>query len=585
MSKSNRKKIIMGIAVLTGTYAFLTYIGSKKKNRKNIDDDNAYLDDSNFECQRKVGWYEGKFKPALDKVLSFAGLLILAPLYSIISLAIFIDDPGPVLFTQKRVGKEKHFFLLHKFRSMKMNTPHDVPTHLLSDPEQYITRVGRILRKTSLDELPQVWDIFVGNMSIIGPRPALWNQDDLVAERERYGVNDVKPGLTGWAQINGRDELEIEEKAKLDGEYVEHLHQGGIKALLFDVKCFLGTIKSVLGSDGVVEGGTGELHKNGIQTVEVSDAGFEDYGYKKSFHIDRTAHRRILITGAGSYIGESFEAYAKKHYDSNLLIDTLDMLDSNWRQTDFGSYDAVFHVAGIAHADIGHVDEETKKKYYAVNTDLAIEAAEIAKAAGVKQFILMSSMIIYGESAPYGKEKTIDEHTLPAPANFYGDSKWQADKGVRKLADESFHVAVLRPPMIYGPGSKGNYPVLSKLAKLLPIFPDVDNQRSMLYIENLCEFLCLLMLGGEGGIYFPQNERYANTSTMVENIADTAGRPIKITKLLKPVVLFASYIPGKIGKLTNKAFGNCVYSQKLGSYDGLKYEKVSFCESIRNTER
>ena len=139
MSKSNRKKIIMGIAVLTGTYAFLTYIGSKKKNRKNIDDDNAYLDDSNFECQRKVGWYEGKFKPALDKVLSFAGLLILAPLYSIISLAIFIDDPGPVLFTQKRVGKEKHFFLLHKFRSMKMNTPHDVPTHLLSDPEQYIT--------------------------------------------------------------------------------------------------------------------------------------------------------------------------------------------------------------------------------------------------------------------------------------------------------------------------------------------------------------------------------------------------------------------------------------------------------------
>ena len=261
MSKSNRKKIITGIAVLTGTYAFLTYIGSKKKNRKNIDDDNAYLDDSNFECRRKVGWYEGRFKSALDKVLSFAGLLILAPLYGVISLAIFIDDPGPVLFTQKRVGKEKHFFLLHKFRSMKMNTPHDVPTHLLSDPEQYITRVGRILRKTSLDELPQVWDIFVGNMSIIGPRPALWNQEDLVAERERYGVNDVKPGLTGWAQINGRDELEIEEKAKLDGEYVEHLHQGGIKALFFDVKCFFGTIKSVLGSDGVVEGGTGMTYK------------------------------------------------------------------------------------------------------------------------------------------------------------------------------------------------------------------------------------------------------------------------------------------------------------------------------------
>ncbi len=584
MSKSNWKKIITGIAVLTGVYAFLNYIGNKKKDVKNIDDDNAYLDDTNFKCQRKAGWYEGKFKPMLDKVLAFTGLLILAPLYSVISLAIFIDDPGPVLFTQKRVGKEKHFFLIHKFRSMKMNTPHDVPTHLLSDPEQYITRVGRILRKTSLDELPQVWDIFAGNMSIIGPRPALWNQKDLVAERERYGVNDVKPGMTGWAQINGRDELEIEEKAKLDGEYVDHLHQGGIKALFFDVKCFLGTIKSVLGSDGVVEGGTGELHKNDIQAVEASDAGFEDYGYKKSFHIDRTAHRRILITGAGSYIGESFEAYAKKHYGSNLLINTADMLDSNWRQTDFGSYDAVFHVAGIAHADIGHVDEETKKKYYAVNTDLAIEVSKIAKAAGVKQFVLMSSMIIYGESAPYGKEKMIDEHTLPAPANFYGDSKWQADKGVRKLADESFHVAVLRPPMIYGPGSKGNYPVLSKLAKRLPVFPDVNNQRSMLYIDNLCEFLCLLMMSGDGGIYFPQNAEYVGTSEIVREIAKTAEHKIWITKMLNPAVWIMGKIPGKVSGIVNKAFGNLTYKKEMSDYFQGSYQKEALIESIYKTE-
>ncbi|MCM1326741.1 MAG: sugar transferase [Bacteroidales bacterium] len=205
--------------------------------------------------------YEKKIKRMMDKGLSFAGLLILAPIYGIISLAIFMDDPGPVLFTQKRVGKNKEFFMLHKFRSMKMKTPHDVPTHQLENPEQYITRVGKFIRKYSLDELPQIWDIFVGNMSIIGPRPALWNQDDLVAERDKYGANDILPGLTGWAQINGRDELEIADKAKLDGVYVEHLRQGGIKALFFDVKCFLGTIGSVLGSDGVVEGGTGELHK------------------------------------------------------------------------------------------------------------------------------------------------------------------------------------------------------------------------------------------------------------------------------------------------------------------------------------
>ena len=162
---------------------------------------------------------------------------------------------------QKRVGKGKKLFDLYKFRSMKMSTPHDTPTHLLSDPEQYITRVGRFLRKSSLDEIPQVWNIFNGTMSTIGPRPALWNQDDLVAERDKYGANDVRPGLTGWAQINGRDELEIPVKARLDGEYVKRLRQGGWKAFAFDCRCFIGTVFSVARGDGVVEGGTGELHK------------------------------------------------------------------------------------------------------------------------------------------------------------------------------------------------------------------------------------------------------------------------------------------------------------------------------------
>lgn len=205
--------------------------------------------------------YAGFVKRILDLVLAFAGLVMLAWLFALIALAIIIDDPGPVFFRQKRVGKGKSFFPLHKFRSMKTSTPHDQPTHLLENPEQYITRVGKFLRKSSLDELPQIWDIFVGNMSIIGPRPALWNQDDLIAERDKYGANDVRPGLTGWAQINGRDELEIPVKAKLDGDYVKTLKRGGFRAFAFDCRCFFGTFLSVARGDGVVEGGTGEIHR------------------------------------------------------------------------------------------------------------------------------------------------------------------------------------------------------------------------------------------------------------------------------------------------------------------------------------
>ena len=204
-------------------------------------------------------FYEKYVKRMLDVLLSFLGLIILAPIFAFISLAIFIDDPGPVLFTQKRVGINKTHFKLHKFRSMKMSTPHDTPTHLLENPDQYILRTGKWIRKYSLDELPQIWDIFIGNMTIIGPRPALWNQYDLIAERDKYGANDVKPGLTGWAQINGRDELEIEVKAKLDGEYTEKLQKNSLAGVLMDIKCFWGTIFSVAKAEGVYEGGTGEL--------------------------------------------------------------------------------------------------------------------------------------------------------------------------------------------------------------------------------------------------------------------------------------------------------------------------------------
>lgn len=205
--------------------------------------------------------YAKYLKRLIDLILSAVGLVVLSPVFLVIAIAIKVDDPGPVFFRQKRVGIHKTYFEILKFRTMKMDTPHDMPTHLLENPDQYITRVGRFLRKTSLDELPQIAQIFTGKMSIIGPRPALWNQYDLIAERDKYGANDVRPGLSGWAQINGRDELPIEVKARYDGEYVERI------SFLFDCRCFFGTIIKVLRHDGVVEGGTGELEKREKETA------------------------------------------------------------------------------------------------------------------------------------------------------------------------------------------------------------------------------------------------------------------------------------------------------------------------------
>ena len=195
-----------------------------------------------------------KIKRVIDTIISFVGLVVLSPVFFILIIAIKADSRGPILFKQKRVGIHKSHFLIYKFRTMRIDTPKDVPTHLLENPEQYITKVGKFLRKTSLDELPQIVNILKGDMAIVGPRPALWNQYDLIAERDKYGANDILPGLTGWAQINGRDELEIEEKARLDGEYVKKM------SFFFDIKCMVKTFTSVLKHDGVVEGGTGTLH-------------------------------------------------------------------------------------------------------------------------------------------------------------------------------------------------------------------------------------------------------------------------------------------------------------------------------------
>ena len=233
-----------------------------ENDKENADGVKGHLEavgDSDYE----QGFYEKYVKRAADIVLSFGGLVVLSPVLLGISVAIKIDDPGPVLFTQKRMGQNKEYFKLHKFRSMKMCTPHDKPTHMLENPEQYITRVGKFIRAHSLDELPQIWDIFIGNMSVIGPRPGLWNQDLLTAERDKYGANDVKPGLTGWAQINGRDELEIHEKAKLDGEYCRNMGLG------MDVKVFLKSLGVFGGDDSVVEGGTGEMKREENQMGEI----------------------------------------------------------------------------------------------------------------------------------------------------------------------------------------------------------------------------------------------------------------------------------------------------------------------------
>lgn len=287
--------------------------------------------------------------------------------------------------------------------------------------------------------------------------------------------------------------------------------------------------------------------------------------------------KKVLITGANSYIGTSFERYAKENYPNELSIDTVDMKDGSWRNKDFSNYDIVYHVAGIAHADVGKVDEETKRKYYEINTKLAIKTAKKAKKEGVKQFVFMSSMIVYG------KQSYITPTTNPRPGNFYGDSKWRADKGVRRLADDNFIVTVLRPPMIYGRGSKGNYPTLAKMAKRLPVFPDIKNERSMLYIENLCEFLCQVMIRGEGGIFWPQNAEYSSTTELVRMIAKAHNHKICISKLWNILVMSAVMMPGKPRALANKAFGSMSYEQGMSECE-FQYQQVDLGKSIERTE-
>ena len=288
--------------------------------------------------------------------------------------------------------------------------------------------------------------------------------------------------------------------------------------------------------------------------------------------------KKILITGAGSYIGTSFEKYMKQ-WPEKYQVDTVDMIDDGWMKYDFSGYDTVYHVAGIAHSDNGKISKEKAKLYYEVNTKLTIRTAMKAKKSGVKQFIFMSSAIVYGDSAPIGKKRIITKDTPVSPANCYGDSKVRAERGLKKLEDENFKVVILRPPMIYGKGSKGNYPLMSKLAQKMPVFPYVDNCRSMLYIENLMEFVRLMIENEEHGTFWPQNAEYSNTSELVRMIGKLHGKGV----VLIPGCTIPLKIAGLATGLVDKAFGNLAYDQKMSKYT-IEYRKYSLPDSIKRTE-
>lgn len=291
--------------------------------------------------------------------------------------------------------------------------------------------------------------------------------------------------------------------------------------------------------------------------------------------------KKILITGANSYIGTSLDKwFQQRKFEGQYYVDTLDLKKPDWKLYNFSQYDVVFHVAGIAHVDTGKISQTNKSLYYKVNTELAIETAKKAKAEGVQQFIYMSSLMIYGANHETEGRQAITRDTKPKPTNCYGDSKLQADLGIQALSNASFHTVSLRSPMVYGNGSKGNYPLLAKLAKKLPVFPKVYNKRSMIYIENLCESIRYIIDQKFSGIYFPQNAELVSTSEMVKLIAKTNHHRIWITRLLTPFAILGKYMPGRIGALCRKAFGNSYYAFHMEDSIAL----VDFEESIRRTE-
>jgi nucleoside-diphosphate-sugar epimerase len=285
--------------------------------------------------------------------------------------------------------------------------------------------------------------------------------------------------------------------------------------------------------------------------------------------------KKILITGANSYIGTSFEKWVKQ-WSEQYNVNTVDMIDGTWKEKDFTEYDVVFHVAGIAHVS---ADPKMEQLYYKVNRDLTIETAKKAKREGVKQFIFMSSIIVYGDSSHINRKRVIDRNTIPIPSNFYGNSKLQAEEGIMPLMNDKFSVAVVRPPMIYGKGSKGNYPKLAKMAQNLPVFPDVENERSMLHIDNLCEFIRLVVKNDESGVLFPQNGEYVKTAELVKLIAEAHGKKVRLMRIFNPALKLMGNFVGTV----NKAFGNLVYDKSMSEYRE-EYRVGDLRETIRKTE-
>lgn len=288
--------------------------------------------------------------------------------------------------------------------------------------------------------------------------------------------------------------------------------------------------------------------------------------------------KKILITGAGSFVGTSVQRHLNQ-YPDRYSTTTVGTRNGEWRDLDFSAFDVVYHVAGLAHSDVGNVTDEVKEKYYAVNTDLAINVAKKAKAEGVKQFIFMSSAIVYGDSAPIGVPKIITRETGYNPANFYGDSKVQAEKGLLPLQSDDFNVVILRCPMIYGKEGKGNFPILEKMAMKLPLFPKIKNARSMLYVGNLAEFVRLMIDNEESGIFWPCNKEWSNTSELVRMIAECHGKRTKLISGFGWGLKLLSHMTGYV----NKAFGNLAYDEHLGDYKE-EYRLYTLAQSIKETE-
>lgn len=523
---------LLGMAALGGSACALLNC----KERKELNHGERTLN------KAKKTFYEKYIKRVIDVVCSLAGLILTAPLMAVVALLIYIEEPGEIIFKQKRVGENKQYFYIHKLRSMKKDTG-DIPTHLLSKEEQdaQILKIGHIIRKLSIDELPQFYDIMRGKMSLVGPRPALWNQYDLLEERDKYGANTIRPGLTGWAQINGRDELPIAQKAILDGQYTEKLRKNSFSGLMMDMKCIFSTFKSVLLSKGVVEGGTGGAMEtkfcNSLKKAECAQ------------NLDFTESKKILIVGEGSYIGNNFKNYLEKY--SNYKTDIVSSMNREWENTDFGKYDVVYDVAGIAHVK---ETEKNRQLYYEINCNLAFELAQKAKREGCHQFIYLSSMSVYGLA-----EGKVDKNTETAPKSAYGKSKLQAEELLWKLQDEKFIVAIVRPPMVYGNGCKGNYQLLRKFALKAKVFPNYYNERSMIYIDNLSSAVRGIIHNQKSGLYFPQNKNYCCTYEMVRDISiANKSNFITIRGLNSIINVMASNI-----QIFQKVFGTLIYEQSM----------------------